>query len=217
MAKRSLFFIGTAWVNRVQWIALCVFALVLPVARAQSPLVTVNEFRLYRQDERLVLSTNVSLSLPSTVESTLQKGVPLYFLMEVELTKDRWYWFDKPIASSVRHIRLLYQPITKQWRINISAGAVRPSDTGMTLSQTFDRFEDALNAVGRVRAWPVVVMADLDTDARYLFTYRFQLDTAALPKPLQIGLIGQSDWNVSATRSIRLNHELLQNGNGEQR
>ena len=194
-----------------------VWALAIPQAWGQAPSVTINDFRLYRQDERLVLGTNVALSLPSTVESTLQKGVPLYFLMEVELTKDRWYWWDKRVTTSVRHIRLLYQPITRQWRINISAENARPSDTGMTLSQTFDRFDDALNAVGRVRAWPVVAVSDLDPEARYVLTYKFQLDTAVLPKPLQIGLIGESDWNVSATRSLRLNHELLHGGNGEQR
>ncbi len=194
-----------------------VIALAVPLVWAQSTTVGINDFRLYRQDERLVLGANVALSLPSSVESTLQKGVPLYFLMEMELTKDRWYWFDKPIASSVRHIRLLYQPITRQWRINISAENARPFDAGMTLSQTFDRFEDALNAVGRVRAWSVVPMADLDPDGRYLVTYKFQLDTAALPKPLQVGLIGQTDWNVSAVRAMRLNQELIKTGNGEQR
>ena len=200
-----------------RWLMLGVMALAVPSVWAQSTTVGINDFRLYRQDERLALSANVALSLPSSVESTLQKGVPLYFLMEMELTKDRWYWFDKPIVSSVRHIRLLYQPITRQWRINISAQNARPSDTGMTISQTFDRFEDALNAVGRVRAWPVIPMADLDPEGRYVVKFKFPLDTAALPKPLQMGLIGQSDWDVSATRAMRLNQELLNTGNGEQR
>jgi hypothetical protein len=34
------------------------------------------------------------------------------------------------------------------------------------------------------------------------------LDVSQLPRPFQIGLIGQSDWNISASKSIRFASEV---------
>lgn len=190
------------------WIAVCCLALGLTAGAAQVAFAANDEVRLYRQEDHLVLSANVPVELPPSVEGALQKGVPIYFLLEAELTRDRWYWFDKRIVSTARHIRLMYQPITRKWKINIGTENMRAADAGMTLSQSFDNFEDAVNTIARIRAWPVVATAELDPEARYVLTFRFQLDTAALPKPLQIGLIGQSDWNVDFSKSIRLTPEI---------
>jgi hypothetical protein len=35
-------------------------------------------------------------------------------------------------------------------------------------------------------------------------TLRFRLDVSQLPRPLQIGLVGQDEWNISVTRTVRL-------------
>ena len=34
--------------------------------------------------------------------------------------------------------------------------------------------------------------------------FRFRLDTSQLPRPFQIGVVGQADWNISVERSARL-------------
>jgi hypothetical protein len=35
-------------------------------------------------------------------------------------------------------------------------------------------------------------------------SFRFRLDTSQLPRPFQIGAVGQSDWNISVEKNARL-------------
>jgi len=39
--------------------------------------------------------------------------------------------------------------------------------------------------------------------------FRFRLDTSQLPRPFQIGVVGHSDWNISAERNARLSVEKI--------
>jgi hypothetical protein len=34
--------------------------------------------------------------------------------------------------------------------------------------------------------------------------FRFRLDVSQLPRPFQIGAVGQSEWNITAMRNQRL-------------
>ena len=39
-----------------------------------------------------------ALSLSPQLEDAVNKGVPLYFLVEFELLRPRWYWWDERTA-----------------------------------------------------------------------------------------------------------------------
>ena len=49
---------------------------------------------------------------------------------------------------------------------------------------------------------------DLESGARYTLRFRFRLDASQLPRTLQLGTVGQSDWAVSVERRIDLTQEL---------
>jgi hypothetical protein len=36
-----------------------------------------------------------SFDLPPAVDDALQKGIPMFFVAEATLLRDRWYWYDK--------------------------------------------------------------------------------------------------------------------------
>jgi hypothetical protein len=162
-----------------------------------------------RDDDELVLHAQTNFELPVAVEDALQKGVALFFVAEVEINRDRWYWYDKRMVLRSRHYKLQYQPLIRKWRLYISADNNQLSEPGMYLPQTFERLPDALSAIGRTSSWRLLSLADLDPDGRYTLSYRFKLDTAALPKPLQIGLIGQSDWSLSSSKTMRFTMDSL--------
>jgi hypothetical protein len=48
----------------------------------------------------------------------------------------------------------------------------------------------------RLSRWKVAELADLDLEQQHLVVFRFRLDTSQLPRPFQIGTLGQSDWNI---------------------
>ena len=189
---------------RERWLAcawaLCLLLVIVTGARADTTEIT--QLKFDRNEDGLLLSASVSFELPSVVDDALAKGIPMYFVAEASLLRERWYWTDKHVTSAARHMRLSYQPLTRRWRLVTSPTPI--GNSGLALGQSFDSRDEALAAVQRISNWKIADTADLEADAKYSVNFRFRLDVSQLPRPFQIGAVGQSDWNVSATRTVRI-------------
>ena len=163
----------------------------------------VTNLRLEQSGEGMYLSATMRFELPPAVEDALVKGIPMTFVAEAQVLRDRWYWYDKPVAMATRSVRLAYQPLTRRWRIGVSSGAGDFS-AGASLSQSFDQLADALVAVRRIARWKIAEGTDIDADSRHNVDFRFRLDTSQLPRPMQIGISGNADWAISVQRNVRL-------------
>ncbi len=53
-----------------------------------------------------VLNATFEFELPQSLEDAVQKGVALYFNIEFEMYRKRWYWFDPKVSSSTLTYRL---------------------------------------------------------------------------------------------------------------
>ena len=185
-------------------------AFVLP-AHAQSSAnsqVEVTELRLERAEGALLLQSTLRLDLSSTVEDALQKGMPIYFVTEAELMRDRWYWYDKKIGVIARHYRLAYQPLTRMWRLNVTRDAIGAVGLASSLSQTFETLPEALAAIRRTVNWKLADVADLDSDNKYTLIFKFRLDVSQLPRPFQMMVGSQSEWNLTTQKTLRLFSDL---------
>jgi len=175
-----------------------------PIAQAQTSPAEVLNLELQNTDEGLFVYANVRLELPAVVEDALNKGVAMYFVAEAEVRRTRWYWTDKTVFIEARHMRLAYQPLTRRWRLNVSAQAFTSSGQGVTLSQYFDSLPEALSTVARIARWKIAEPSVLTPDTAYSLDFRFHLDLTQLPRPFQIGALGQSDWSLSTNRRLQL-------------
>lgn len=163
----------------------------------------ISALRVERADDGLYLSATLNFELPSAVEEALLKGVPMTFVSEADVYRDRWYWYDKRVSVASRSIRIAYQPLTRRWRVNVASGTVTRPATGIALTQHFDNLPEALATVRRIARWKIADNADVDIDARHNIEYSFKLDLSQLPRPLQIGVAGQSEWSINAVRNVR--------------
>jgi hypothetical protein len=178
--------------------------LALPsLAMADTP-VELQGLKLERQDTALYMSANWKFDLPSALEDALLKGITLYFVTEVEINQERWYVYNQRVAQAERHVRLFYQPLTRRWRVNISPQPFNVSGLGMSLGQSYDTAEEAMGAVRRIVQWRIANAADYNPDAKQTISINFKLDLKQLPRPLQIGAAGQSDWNIGFSKTQRL-------------
>ncbi len=188
-----------------RWLALALLlgaaALALP-ARADTPPAELTALHVERSEDSLLLSATVRFELPPAVEEALAKGIPMFFLAEAAIYRNRWYWTDKRVAAVERHMRLSFQPLTRRWRLQVSPSPI--GNSGQVLGQSFDTREEALSAVQRVSRWRIADAAEVDPDAAHTLDFRFRLDISQLPRPFQIGAVGQSEWNISAGRTQRL-------------
>jgi hypothetical protein len=173
------------------------------VAQADTT-VELQGLKLERQDTGLYMSGQWRFDLPPALEDALLKGITLYFVTEVDVSQERWYFYNQRVAHAERHVRLFYQPLTRRWRVNISPQPFNVSGLGVSLGQSYDTAEDALNAVRRIVQWRIANAAEVSSDAKQTIAINFKLDLKQLPRPLQIGAAGQSDWNISFGKTQRM-------------
>ncbi|WP_041946004.1 DUF4390 domain-containing protein [Variovorax paradoxus] len=178
----------------------------LPIAVAQGRVVpSVAQMRLEQADDGVYLTAAVQFELPSLVEEVLDKGIAIYFVAEAEVFQERWYWTDRKVAQVTRHMRLAYQPLTRRWRLNVSPVPITgAAGFGVSLNQNFDSLADAMDAVKRVGRLRLGDAAEIGDEPLHQVMFRFRLDTSQLPRPFQIGVVGQADWNIVAERSAKL-------------
>jgi hypothetical protein len=170
---------------------------------------SVSQLKLEQADDGIYLNAQVQFELPNLVEEVLEKGIAIYFVAEAELYRERWYWTDQKVAQATRHMRLAYQPLTRRWRLNVSPVPITNSGFGVSLNQNFDTLSEALDGVRRVARLRLGDISEIGDDGPHPVSFRFRLDTSQLPRPFQIGVVGQADWNISVERSARLSLEKM--------
>jgi hypothetical protein len=151
--------------------------------------IAVHEARLEAVDDGIALSADFAFDFNPRLAQTVASGVPLYFLVEFELTRPRWYWFDEKTATRSQHIRLSYHAISRQYRLS----------TGL-LQQSFASIDEALAVLRRLRNWLVLERDAVLVDVDYVAGIRLGLDLSLLPKPFQVSALTsrelrlESDW-----------------------
>lgn len=132
-----------------------------------------------------VLDADVNIVLNHTLEDALTKGINLYFLLELELSRPRNWWFDEGIAEPVRKMRIYYHLLLRRYVV----------ETGYT-THTAASLGEALALLGRVEDWQVLERGALKAGQRYDARLRLRLDTTQLPKPLSIGAVTGDKWEL---------------------
>jgi hypothetical protein len=144
------------------------------------------------------LNTNVAVALNPVLVDAVNRGVPLYFIMEFELSRDRWYWFDERVIRKSKTARLTYHAITQQYRVAF----------GGLHQLSFPTLEEALSGALTLRGWMIAGIDNTkavnalkafqkkpgDFEARF----RVRLDSSQLPKPLQVNAFTNRDWALSS-------------------
>jgi hypothetical protein len=161
-------------------------------AQVVNPVLELSSMEVTRGEDGLALSFAVRFELPRQVEDALLKGIPLHFVAEAELIRSRWYWRDKRITRATRTWRLAYQPLARQYRVSFGG-----------LNQNFENLTDALAAVRRATDWKVAELREVEEGSSHYIAFSYRLDTTLLPRPMQIGISGQPEWNLRLENTVR--------------
>ena len=154
-------------------------------ARAEG--ISVTSASIESRDEGWALEASFDVQFSQRLEEAVNRGVPLYFVVEFELAQPRWYWFDqKPVVLSQTY-RISYTPLLRQYRLSVGS-----------VYQNFTRFEEVTRVLSRLRGWHVADKGALKKDQVYQASVRMRLDTAQLPKPFQLNAISSRDWTLDS-------------------
>jgi hypothetical protein len=157
-------------------------------ARAQG--VEIESLEVQRDAAGVQLDFAVRFKLSPALDEALHKGVPLHFAAQASVFRYRWYWRDQRISRVGRTWRLAWQPLTRTYRVSFGP-----------LAQSHDSLDAALASVSRGARWQIAPPLAADED-RYYVDFDYRLDTSLLPRPMQIGIAGSTDWQLSVERSV---------------
>src|SRR5690606_25514509 len=118
------------------------------------------------EDGWLNIDADVHLPISDDLRFFAERGVTLYFTADLEIVKPRSWWFDSEIVTVQQTWRVVYNALTRQWRIG----------TG-DLSLPEASLDDALTMIRSIRGWEVVPASELDADENYVGRMRVRLDT----------------------------------------
>lgn len=173
---------------RIALVARYLVVLALGIAAgARADEIEVRGAQLSSAEDGLVLDAEFAFDFNPRLGEAIANGVPLYFAVEFELMRPRWWWFDQKTAAKRMQIRLSYHALSRQYRLS----------TGL-LQQSFGTLEEALHVLRRVRNWLVVDRSVALGDASYEAALRMRLDISQLPKPFQVSALTSTEWHLES-------------------
>jgi hypothetical protein len=162
----------------------------------------LKQLSVQRTADGLFVSAHVNMTLAPSMEDALSRSVPLYFVLQADVVRERWYWTDKRLASVTRTYRLAYQPLSRQWRVSVASGSGHDGSLPYALHRNHDSLEAALASITRLSGWQVMEGNRLDGESDLVLDFRFRLDLALLPRPFQLGMGVQSEWALDLRRRV---------------
>ena len=184
----------TPWSRRsaepASWrVLLCILATLLALGArpAAADGIVVKQAGLIETEDGYALDAEFDIDFNSALIDVVNRGVALYFVLDLDVSRSRWYWLDERPITFQRVYKITYAPLVQHYRLQ----------SGL-YTQNFTRFEDLRRALSRIRALPVAERGTLRKGEAYVGYLRFRLDTSQLPKPLQISTVASRDWALNS-------------------
>ncbi len=169
----------------VRFVILIAFIIAAPMAHAEG--IALKSAKVEAVEEGWQLDAEFDIQFSPRLEESVNRGVPLYFVLEFEMSRPRWYWFDeKPVRFSQTY-KISYTPLLRQYRLSVG-----------NVYQNFASFEEVTRVLSKLRGVAIADHNAIKKDSAYQASVRLRLDTAQLPKPFQLNAIASRDWSLSS-------------------
>ena len=182
-----LLFAAQAMLRRggVHWALLLALVVAAPAIHAQG--IALKSAKVESVEEGWQVDAEFDIQFSPKLEEAVNRGVPLYFVLDFEMSRPRWYWFDeKPVRFSQTY-KISYTPLLRQYRLSVG-----------NVYQNFTSFEEVTRVLSKLRGVAIADHNAIKKDSAYQASVRLRLDTAQLPKPFQLNAIASRDWSLSS-------------------
>ena len=191
----------TPWVDRLRWFARLLamggLALALSMAALADGSADVARVEIVKakttlhDDDVFYLDGRFNLSLNATMREALLRGIPLTFVIHVEVMQPRDYLWDRRVAAIDQAFRLEYLSLSQQYllrNLNLDRHA-------QTVLPTLDV---ALSVLGTIIDLPVIDSSLLVPEETYRGRMKVELRVDDLPLPLRLQSYLSSEWTLES-------------------
>ena len=165
----------------------CLLLIVAASGRAFAEGIVVKTADLELVDDSYQLSATFDVGLTQTMEDAINRGLTLPFVIEYEIKRPRWYWWNENLITGTRSRQISYNNLTRQYRLNVGS-----------VYQNFDRLQDVKQVLSSVRSLDVIDKGALKKGNVYEVSIRMKLDVSRLPKPFQVNALASKEWSLPA-------------------
>jgi hypothetical protein len=135
------------------------------------------------------LFARVAYPVNEDIRAALKDGLTLTFDLDVIVARERRFWVDDDLANYTLHRELVYHAVSDRY-------LTRDIDPRASLQQhSYATLEEALEALGTVDAWPVLVASQLAPNREYRVSLRAGVRRGRLPDTLRVLLFWTDDWH----------------------
>jgi hypothetical protein len=167
--------------------AICSIALAawgLSVADALDGVLEVRSAYVNIDKGVFLLHARVEYPVSESIRSALKDGVTLSFDLDARVDRERRFWFNANIVDLTLRRELTYHAVSDRYVVR---------DTRSRDQQTFSTIDEALDYLGKVDAWPILVEPQLDGGS-YTISVRAGMRRGHLPASLRAILFWTNDW-----------------------
>jgi hypothetical protein len=131
-----------------------------------------------------LLHARVEYPESTAISDALRDGTTLTFDLDTRVERDRHLWFNAAVVELTLRRELTYHAVSDRY-------VVRDPKNGD--QSTFATLDDALQYLGKVDAWPIVVEPQL-TGGNYTISVRAGVRRGNLPSAMRAILFWTDDW-----------------------
>ena len=167
--------------------AACVMALMrwgASVADALDGLLEVRSAYVNVEKGVFLLHARVDYPMGPAIRGALKDGVSLTFDLDARVDRERRFWFNANIVDLTLRRELTYHAVSDRYLVR---------DTRSRDQQSFPTLDEALDYLGKVDAWPILVEPQLDGGS-YTISVRAGMRRGHLPASLRAILFWTNDW-----------------------
>jgi hypothetical protein len=167
--------------------AACAIALIawsLALADALDGVLEVRSAYVNIEKGVFLLHARVEYPLSAAIRGALKDGVSLTFDLDARVDRERRFWFNANIVDLTLRRELTYHAVSDRYLVR---------DTRSRDQESFPSLDEALDYLGKVDAWPILVEPQLDGGS-YTVSVRAGMRRGHLPASLRAILFWTDDW-----------------------
>jgi hypothetical protein len=132
-----------------------------------------------------LLHARVQYPVNPTIRDALRDGITLTFDLDTRIDRERRFWFDAGIVDLTLRRELSFHAVTNRFLVR---------DTRTDNQESFATLEEAIDSLGRVDGWPILVEPQIDGGS-YRVSVRAGVRRGRLPSSLRALMFWTDDWH----------------------